>query len=102
MTSRSRARTAAIPVIQVSATAITVSDRAHGLTQGADAYLTEPTEPEELLAVVMAALRYYRARQRAAAVGIQVDHAAHGVLGGFHEIGSDPGRDLITFAVEVP
>jgi CheY-like chemotaxis protein len=58
-------RTAAIPVIQVSATAITVSDRAHGLTQGADAYLTEPTEPEELLAVVMAALRYSRARQRA-------------------------------------
>src|SRR5580698_5514102 len=58
-------RTAAIPVIQVSATAITVSDRAHGLTQGADAYLTEPTEPEELLAVVVAALRYSRARQRA-------------------------------------
>ncbi|MCW2933830.1 MAG: response regulator receiver modulated serine phosphatase [Actinomycetia bacterium] len=58
-------RTAAIPVIQVSATAINVADRAHGLTQGADAYLIEPTEPEELLATVMAALRYYRARQRA-------------------------------------
>ncbi len=58
-------RTAAIPVVQVSATAIGVSDRALGLTQGADAYLTEPTEPEELLAVVMAALRYSRARQRA-------------------------------------
>jgi CheY-like chemotaxis protein len=58
-------RTAAIPVIQVSATAIEVSDRALGLTQGADAYLTEPTEPEELLAVVVAALRYYRARRRA-------------------------------------
>jgi serine phosphatase RsbU (regulator of sigma subunit)/FixJ family two-component response regulator len=57
--------TAAIPVVQVSATAIKVSDRALGLTQGADAYLTEPTEPEELLAVVLAALRYYRARQRA-------------------------------------
>ena len=57
--------TAAIPVVQVSATAIEVSDRALGLTQGADAYLTEPTEPEELLAVVLAALRYYRARQRA-------------------------------------
>jgi serine phosphatase RsbU (regulator of sigma subunit)/DNA-binding NarL/FixJ family response regulator len=57
--------TAAIPVVQVSATAITVSDRARGLTQGADAYLTEPAEPEELLAVVMAALRYSRARQRA-------------------------------------
>jgi CheY-like chemotaxis protein len=59
------ARTAAVPVIQVSATAVGVSDRAQGLTQGADAYLTEPTEPEELLAVVMAALRYARARQRA-------------------------------------
>jgi len=57
--------TSAIPVIQVSATAVGVSDRALGLTQGADAYLTEPTDPEELLAVVMAALRYYRARQRA-------------------------------------
>jgi CheY-like chemotaxis protein len=57
--------TAATPVIQVSATAVEVADRALGLTQGADAYLTEPTEPEELLAVVVAALRYYRARQRA-------------------------------------
>ncbi|MGD0605373.1 MAG: SpoIIE family protein phosphatase [Streptosporangiaceae bacterium] len=58
-------RTAALPVVQVSATAVTVADRAAGLTQGADAYLTEPTEPAELLAVVGAALRYYRARQRA-------------------------------------
>ena len=58
-------RTAAIPVIQVSATAVNVADRAHGLTQGADAYLVEPTEPEELLATVTAALRYYRARRRA-------------------------------------
>jgi CheY-like chemotaxis protein len=62
---KSDPRTAAVPVIQVSATAIGVSDRALGLTQGADAYLTEPTEPEELLAVVVAALRYARARQRA-------------------------------------
>lgn len=57
--------TAAIPVIQVSATAVEVADRAYGLTQGADAYLIEPTEPEELLATVSAALRYYRARRRA-------------------------------------
>jgi CheY-like chemotaxis protein len=62
---KSDPRTAAIPVIQASATAVTVADRAQGLTQGADAYLTEPTEPEEMLAVVLAALRYYRARQRA-------------------------------------
>ena len=58
-------RTAAIPVIQVSATAVEVADRAHGLTQGADAYLVEPAEPEELLATVTAVLRYYRARTRA-------------------------------------
>src|SRR6185369_13588919 len=57
--------TEAIPVVQISATAVQVSDRALGLTQGADAYLTDPNEPEELLAVVMAALRYARARQRA-------------------------------------
>ena len=59
------ARTAATPVIQVSATAVEVADRAHGLTQGADAYLVDPTEPAELLATVTAVLRYSRARQRA-------------------------------------
>jgi serine phosphatase RsbU (regulator of sigma subunit)/DNA-binding response OmpR family regulator len=57
--------TAVIPVIQVSAAAIAVADRAHGLSRGADAYLAEPIEPEELLATVTAALRYYRARRRA-------------------------------------
>jgi serine phosphatase RsbU (regulator of sigma subunit)/DNA-binding response OmpR family regulator len=58
-------RTASVPVIQVSATAIDVTARAHGLTQGADAYLAQPTEPEELLATVTAVLRFSRARQRA-------------------------------------
>jgi serine phosphatase RsbU (regulator of sigma subunit)/DNA-binding response OmpR family regulator len=58
-------RTAAIPVIQVSATAVNVEDRAQGLTQGADAYLIDPTEPAELLATVTAVLRYSRARHRA-------------------------------------
>jgi serine phosphatase RsbU (regulator of sigma subunit)/DNA-binding response OmpR family regulator len=62
---KSDAGTAAIPVIQVSSTAVQVADRAHGLSQGADAYLVEPTEPAELLATVTAVLRYSRARQRA-------------------------------------
>ncbi|HTZ24600.1 MAG TPA: SpoIIE family protein phosphatase [Streptosporangiaceae bacterium] len=62
---KSDPRTAAIPVIQVSATAVAIEDRAYGLTQGADAYLVEPTEPAELLPTVTAALRYYRARQQA-------------------------------------
>jgi len=57
--------TAAIAVIQVSATAVDVAARAHGLTEGADAYLADPAEPEELLATVTAMLRYSRARKRA-------------------------------------
>ncbi|MFF5860648.1 SpoIIE family protein phosphatase [Streptomyces sp. NPDC012751] len=57
--------TAAVPVINISASAITVNDRAQGLYRGADAYLVEPVAPEELLATVTATLRYARARRRA-------------------------------------
>ncbi|MGW5668046.1 SpoIIE family protein phosphatase [Micromonospora sp. NPDC003776] len=53
------------PVIHVSAHAIDVGDRAQGLTRGADAYLAEPIEPEELVATTHAVLRYYQARRRA-------------------------------------
>jgi CheY-like chemotaxis protein len=58
-------RYAAIPVIHVSAHAIDVVDRTEGLNRGADGYLVEPIDPEELVATVHAVLRYYRARQRA-------------------------------------
>ncbi|GAA5042063.1 fused response regulator/phosphatase [Streptomyces similanensis] len=57
--------TAAVPVINISAAAITVDDRAQGLYRGADAYLVEPVAPDELLATVTATLRYARARRRA-------------------------------------
>ncbi|MFI7210581.1 SpoIIE family protein phosphatase [Micromonospora maritima] len=53
------------PVIHVSAHAVDVVDRAQGLTRGADAYLAEPIEPEELVATAHAVLRYYQARRRA-------------------------------------
>ncbi|MGR6316647.1 SpoIIE family protein phosphatase [Micromonospora soli] len=55
----------ATPVIHVSAHAVDVGDRAQGLTRGADAYLAEPIEPEELVATTYAVLRYYQARRRA-------------------------------------
>ncbi|MEU5549062.1 SpoIIE family protein phosphatase [Micromonospora sp. NPDC047793] len=55
----------ALPVIHVSAHAIDTADRTQGLTRGADAYLAEPIEPEELVATAHAVLRYYQARQRA-------------------------------------
>jgi CheY-like chemotaxis protein len=54
-----------LPVIHVSAHAVDVSHRTQGLNRGADAYLVEPIEPDELIATVHAVLRYYRARQRA-------------------------------------
>ncbi|MFE1270136.1 SpoIIE family protein phosphatase [Streptomyces sp. NPDC058758] len=62
---KANAVTAALPVIHVSASAITATDRTQGLNRGADAYLTEPIAPDELLATVTAALRYARARRRA-------------------------------------
>ncbi|ATE55067.1 SpoIIE family protein phosphatase [Actinosynnema pretiosum] len=55
-------RTAAVPVVHVSAAHREAEDRITGLNRGADAYLTEPVDPGELLATVEAALRYYRAR----------------------------------------
>jgi serine phosphatase RsbU (regulator of sigma subunit)/CheY-like chemotaxis protein len=57
--------TAALPVIQISAAAVEAADRARGLNRGADAYLVEPIDPEVFLATISAALRYYRARQKA-------------------------------------
>ena len=54
-----------MPVIHVSATAVSVADRAQGLHGGADAYLTEPVDRDELLATITAVLRYTRARRAA-------------------------------------
>ena len=62
---KSDPRTAGVPVIHVSAVAIATADRIQGLYRGADAYLTEPIAPSELLATVTSALRYSRARMRA-------------------------------------
>jgi CheY-like chemotaxis protein len=53
------------PVIHVSAAAIQSVDRTRGLERGADAYLVEPIDPNEMLATVAAILRYYQARLHA-------------------------------------
>src|SRR5262245_37844804 len=44
-------------VLQISATFVGAADRTRGLEAGADSYLTEPVEPEELIANVQALLR---------------------------------------------
>ncbi len=57
--------TAAIPVLTVSATATSPDDRTIGLNRGADGYLIEPIERDELTASVTALLRYHDARRTA-------------------------------------
>jgi len=52
-------------VLQISASFVAPTDRATGLDSGADAYLSQPVEPSELLATVRALLRLKRAEQEA-------------------------------------
>lgn len=53
-------KTANIMVLQVSATNIALADRVSALAAGADSFLIEPVEPEELEAVTRALLRLQR------------------------------------------
>ena len=50
-------RTAAIPVVHLSATYVGGDAQAAGLEQGADGYLTHPVEPQVLVATLKAFLR---------------------------------------------
>jgi PAS domain S-box-containing protein len=47
----------AIPILYLSATSVAIEDIETGLSTGADGYLTEPVEPEELIANVRTLLR---------------------------------------------
>jgi serine phosphatase RsbU (regulator of sigma subunit)/DNA-binding response OmpR family regulator len=67
-----KARDASVPVVHVSATFIETADRSAGLQRGADAYLVEPVEREELLATVVALLRYSTARRAAERLSAQL------------------------------
>jgi CheY-like chemotaxis protein len=69
-----------LPVIHVSAHAVDVVDRTQGLNRGADAYLVEPIEPDELIATAQAVLRYYRARQRAESLAARMVRLAETTL----------------------
>lgn len=53
-------QTASTMVLQVSATNIALLDRVQSLAAGADSFLVEPIEPEELEAVAKALLRLHR------------------------------------------
>lgn len=54
---KARPPMAALPVVHFSAAAVAPGDRCRGLDAGGDAYLTVPADPQEIQAVVRAALR---------------------------------------------
>lgn len=72
--------TAAVPVVHVSATATDPRDRISGLTRGADGYLTEPIERDELLAIVNALLRYHEARRTAERLATRLERLHQATL----------------------
>ena len=65
-----------ILVLQVSASFVTTRDKVTGLEVGADSYLTEPVEPEELVAAVRALLRMKRAEDDLRAINSRLETVA--------------------------
>ncbi len=57
--------TASIPVLHLSATRRAAHDKISGLESGADAYLTQPCDPRELLATINSLLRIRNAEEKA-------------------------------------
>ena len=62
---KSEPATAGIPVLHITASSVRGSDVARGLEGGADSYLTEPVEPEVLIATINSVLRARRAEESA-------------------------------------
>jgi len=54
---RLKANDPTIPILQMSASLVSGSDKVRGLESGADGYLAKPVEPQELIATINALLR---------------------------------------------
>jgi two-component system, cell cycle sensor histidine kinase and response regulator CckA len=64
---KARPQTALLPVVMLSGVAVRADDRVLGLEGGADAYLTKPVGPDELVAQVRTLLRIRRVEEKATA-----------------------------------
>jgi signal transduction histidine kinase len=67
--------TSQIPILHISASFASPEDRARGLEGGADAYLSEPIQREELLATVSALFRLKKAEREARLYAIEANKA---------------------------
>jgi serine phosphatase RsbU (regulator of sigma subunit)/DNA-binding response OmpR family regulator len=77
---KSSRATASIPVLHVSATAIGPNDRTAALNRGADGYLIEPIERDELLATVTSLLRYHDSRRTAERLAVRLERLHESTL----------------------
>lgn len=85
--------TKSIPILQVSATFILSADKVRGLDAGADAYLSGPIEPEELLANVRMLLRLRSAQEALAQTNERLRSVLSTIMDVFYSL--DPeGRFL--------
>ena len=64
-----------LPILQISSTAVSSADQIQGLDYGADVYVTEPIDPEVLVAAVRSLVRARQA-ERALAAALQRERAA--------------------------
>jgi signal transduction histidine kinase len=67
--------TAQIPILHISASFAKTEDRVRGLEGGADAYLTEPLDREELLATVRALFRLRNAERQSRQYAAEAEKA---------------------------
>lgn len=84
--------TSTIPVLHVSATNIRPDDQVTGLDSGADSYLTEPVEPEVLVATIKALLRAREAEDALRRANDELQHFAYAIS---HEL-NEPLRTIAT------